>query len=234
MRSRARTRARTGPLKRSLVCVPSCGSPPSSSPAACSFDRRSCPCPPRPILPPRRMRPPRSTIRPSWRSRSTTRTSRSCATCAASSWRAGRPTCASWTSRRRSIRRPCTSDRSASRRASACSSRTTSTTCSSPTSCCGSTSAARSRWCATRQEAGSTRQEEVKARLLSYNSGPVWKIGDEIVTGIGADHIRFPELPDNLYTRPTLIWTLRTTGRRATASRRRTSPASCHGTPTTC
>ncbi|HYM24583.1 MAG TPA: hypothetical protein VEU08_15305, partial [Vicinamibacterales bacterium] len=30
----------------------------------------------------------------------------------------------------------------------------------------------------TRQESGSTRQEEVKARLLSYNGAPVWKIGD--------------------------------------------------------
>src|SRR5262249_10165187 len=29
-----------------------------------------------------------------------------------------------------------------------------------------------------------------------------------IVTGMGADHMRFPELPGNLYTRPTLIWTL--------------------------
>ena len=43
-----------------------------------------------------------------------------------------------------------------------------------------------------RQEGGSTRQEEVKAHLLSYNTAPVWKIGNEIVTGIGADHIRFP------------------------------------------
>ena len=60
----------------------------------------------------------------------------------------------------------------------------------------------------TRQDNGSTRQEEVKARLLSYNTAPVWKIGDEIVTGIGADHIRFPELPDTLYSRPTLIWTV--------------------------
>src|ERR671915_2184428 len=60
----------------------------------------------------------------------------------------------------------------------------------------------------TRQEGGSTRQEEVQAHLLSYNSGPVWRIGKEIVTGLHADHIRFPELPDNLYTRPTLIWTL--------------------------
>jgi hypothetical protein len=59
-----------------------------------------------------------------------------------------------------------------------------------------------------RQDAGGTREEEVKARLLSYNNAPVWEIDGEIVTGIGADHIRFPELPGNLYSRPTLIWTL--------------------------
>ncbi|MFP5379077.1 MAG: DUF4139 domain-containing protein [Vicinamibacteria bacterium] len=60
----------------------------------------------------------------------------------------------------------------------------------------------------TRQVDGSTRQEEVRARLLSYNTAPVWQIGEEIVTGLSADHIRFPELPDSLYSRPTLIWTL--------------------------
>jgi hypothetical protein len=64
----------------------------------------------------------------------------------------------------------------------------------------------------TRQEGGTTRQEEVKALLLSYNSAPVWKIGNEIVTGMGADHIRFPELPDSLYSRPTLIWTVQNEG----------------------
>jgi hypothetical protein len=63
-----------------------------------------------------------------------------------------------------------------------------------------------------RQEGGTTRQEEVQARLLSYNSGPVWQIGNEIVTGMHADHIRFPELPGNLYSRPTLIWTLQNDG----------------------
>lgn len=63
-----------------------------------------------------------------------------------------------------------------------------------------------------RTEGGSTRQEEVKATLLSYNNGPVWKIGNEIVTGLGADHIRFPELPDTLYSRPTLIWTVQNGG----------------------
>jgi hypothetical protein len=63
-----------------------------------------------------------------------------------------------------------------------------------------------------RQEAGSTRHEEVKARLLSYNTAPVWQIGNEIVTGLHADHIRFPELPGDLYTRPTLIWSLDNSG----------------------
>jgi len=55
---------------------------------------------------------------------------------------------------------------------------------------------------------GSTREEEVTARLLSYNNAPVWQINGEIITGMHADHIRFPELPGNLYSRPTLIWTL--------------------------
>jgi hypothetical protein len=63
-----------------------------------------------------------------------------------------------------------------------------------------------------RQDQSSTREEVVRARLLSYNNGPVWQIGSEIVTGLHADHIRFPELPGNLYSRPTLIWTLENTG----------------------
>ncbi len=64
----------------------------------------------------------------------------------------------------------------------------------------------------TRQDNGTSRQDEVKATLLSYNAAPVWKIGNEIVTGIGADHIRFPELPSTLYSRPTLIWTVANDG----------------------
>jgi hypothetical protein len=59
-----------------------------------------------------------------------------------------------------------------------------------------------------RQVNGTTEQEEVTAHLLSYNNQPVWRIGNEIVTGLHADHIRFPELPNTLYSRPTLIWTL--------------------------
>ena len=64
----------------------------------------------------------------------------------------------------------------------------------------------------TRTENGTTQQEEVKAHLLSFNGAPVWRIGNEIVTGMRADHMRFPELPANLYTHPTLIWTLQNRG----------------------
>jgi hypothetical protein len=57
-------------------------------------------------------------------------------------------------------------------------------------------------------ESGSTHLVETKALLLSYNNGPVWKIGNEIVTGVSAESYRFPDLPENLYSRPTLVWTL--------------------------
>ncbi|MCL4813695.1 MAG: DUF4139 domain-containing protein [Vicinamibacteraceae bacterium] len=59
-----------------------------------------------------------------------------------------------------------------------------------------------------RAENGTTHEEVVTARLVSNNGGPVWRIGDEIVTGLAADHLRFPELPANLFVRPTLVWTL--------------------------
>src|SRR6188768_2637832 len=63
-----------------------------------------------------------------------------------------------------------------------------------------------------RVDGGTTREEAVTARLLSYNNAPVWQIGGEIVTGFHADHIRFPELPGNLFARPTLIWSLNNEG----------------------
>ena len=63
-----------------------------------------------------------------------------------------------------------------------------------------------------RMDDGNTREEEVKARLVSYNTGPVWQIGNEIVTGLQADHVKFPELPANLFARPTLIWSLQNDG----------------------
>jgi hypothetical protein len=61
---------------------------------------------------------------------------------------------------------------------------------------------------------GTTEYEEVKATLLSFNGAPVWKIGNEIVTGLSYESIRFPQLPDNLYERPTLLWTLENSGAR--------------------
>src|SRR6202163_2100417 len=61
---------------------------------------------------------------------------------------------------------------------------------------------------------GTTEFDEVKATLLSLNGAPVWKIGNEIVTGVSYESIRFPELPENLYERPTLLWTLQNLGAR--------------------
>ena len=61
---------------------------------------------------------------------------------------------------------------------------------------------------------GTSEYEDVKATLLALNGAPVWKIGNEIVTGVSYESIRFPELPDNLYERPTLLWTLQNTGAR--------------------
>jgi len=67
----------------------------------------------------------------------------------------------------------------------------------------------------TTMDGGSSKTTEVKATLLALNNGPVWRIGTEIVTGIGADHYRFPDLPDTLYSRPTLVWALDNTGEAA-------------------
>src|SRR6202140_822392 len=62
------------------------------------------------------------------------------------------------------------------------------------------------------QENGTTKREEIKATLLSDNNGPVWKIGNDIVTGMFAEIYRFPEVPANLYERPTLLMSLENTG----------------------
>ena len=59
---------------------------------------------------------------------------------------------------------------------------------------------------------GTTEWEDVKATLIANNNGPIWKIGNEIVTGFPAGTFRFPELPGNLYDRPTLLWTLDNSG----------------------
>jgi len=57
-------------------------------------------------------------------------------------------------------------------------------------------------------ENNSTREIPVKALLLAYNEGPVWKVGTEIITGMGADRYVFPDVPENLYSKPTLVWLL--------------------------
>src|SRR6266550_4116280 len=62
------------------------------------------------------------------------------------------------------------------------------------------------------QENNSTKREEIKATLLSDNNGPVWKIGNDIVTGMFAESYRFPEVPANLYDRPTLLMSLENSG----------------------
>ncbi|HKS95294.1 MAG TPA: DUF4139 domain-containing protein [Terriglobia bacterium] len=59
-----------------------------------------------------------------------------------------------------------------------------------------------------RSQNNSTVEESVKATLLANNEGPVWKVGNEIITGMGADRYVFPDLPENLYSKPTLIWLL--------------------------
>src|SRR5256886_362121 len=64
------------------------------------------------------------------------------------------------------------------------------------------------------QENGSTKREEIKATLLADNNGPVWKIGNDIVTGMYSESLRFPEVPANLYDRPTLLMSLENEGGR--------------------
>jgi hypothetical protein len=66
----------------------------------------------------------------------------------------------------------------------------------------------------TYQDNGTTKREEIKATLLSDNNGPVWKIGNDIVTGMFAESYRFPEVPANLYERPTLLMSLENSGAR--------------------
>jgi hypothetical protein len=64
------------------------------------------------------------------------------------------------------------------------------------------------------QENNTTKREEIKATLLADNNGPVWKIGNDIVTGGYYESMRFPEVPANLYDRPTLLMSLENSGAR--------------------
>ncbi|MEW6054322.1 MAG: DUF4139 domain-containing protein [Nitrospirota bacterium] len=51
----------------------------------------------------------------------------------------------------------------------------------------------------------SEREEIVTATLLSNNGGPIFKIGDEITFG-HPGRIIFPGVPENLISKPTLVW----------------------------
>jgi hypothetical protein len=66
----------------------------------------------------------------------------------------------------------------------------------------------------TYMENNTTKHEEIKAILLANNNGPVWKVGNDIVTGVYGETYRFPEVPPNLYDRPTLLMSLENSGSR--------------------
>jgi len=51
------------------------------------------------------------------------------------------------------------------------------------------------------------REEILTATLLSNNGGPIFKIGDEITFG-HPGRIIFPGVPENLISKPTLVWLL--------------------------
>ncbi|HKV38002.1 MAG TPA: DUF4139 domain-containing protein, partial [Blastocatellia bacterium] len=51
-----------------------------------------------------------------------------------------------------------------------------------------------------------------EATLLANNSGAVWRIGDQIVINpTNIAEIHFPQLPDSLISKPTLVWKLSST-----------------------
>jgi len=53
----------------------------------------------------------------------------------------------------------------------------------------------------------SEREEVVDAILLSNNNGPIYRIGDEITFG-HPGRVIFPSIPENLISKPTLVWLL--------------------------
>jgi|JI10StandDraft_1071094.scaffolds.fasta_scaffold22812_5 hypothetical protein len=52
----------------------------------------------------------------------------------------------------------------------------------------------------------STVEESVEAKLLSNNAGTVWEIGGKIVVNPAYARIVFPNVPENLIAKPTLVW----------------------------
>ena len=58
-----------------------------------------------------------------------------------------------------------------------------------------------------RYNSESGEDEPYQAEVLSVNGGPILKIGDEITFNFPG-RFSFPEIPDNLIAKPTLMWTL--------------------------
>jgi len=56
------------------------------------------------------------------------------------------------------------------------------------------------------QDQNSTIQKRQTGKLLAVNDGTVWRIGDTIVTNPSYAWLEFPQVPGNLYARPTLVW----------------------------
>src|SRR5438270_2181302 len=63
-------------------------------------------------------------------------------------------------------------------------------------------------------ENNTTKREQFKATLLSDNSGTVWKVGNDIITNLAVESYHFPEVPANLYDRPTLRMSVENSGAR--------------------
>ena len=84
-----------------------------------------------------------------------------------------------------------------------------------------------------KQDQNSTREEVVKARLLSYNNGPVWQIDGEIVTVSTPTTSGFRNCREISTHGRRSSGRSRTAARLVTASRRRTWPASSPGMRTT-
>jgi hypothetical protein len=63
-------------------------------------------------------------------------------------------------------------------------------------------------------ENNTTKREQFKATLLSDNNGTVWRVGNDIITNLVVESYHFPEVPANLYDRPTLLMSVANSGAR--------------------
>src|SRR5260370_14302149 len=63
-------------------------------------------------------------------------------------------------------------------------------------------------------ENNTTKREQFKATLLADNNGTVWKVGNDIITNLALESYHFPEVPANLYDRPTLLMSMENSGAR--------------------